>query len=165
MLILPQGYEKWKEETSIDESTGMLDKPTLRETGFKVTQEIDKRDDLLGSVLKWVLPDTFCADCGRKDISPEKAQGGTNGTYVFDEPRPDLQMRPGDVLHYPVCVDCYEASLWDDKSRLILPPSQQLKYRRAQRIGRNCQSYIKMLVIRGDKPLTEDHSYVRQQYY
>lgn len=161
MLILPKGYEHKKREWAVEETTGILDAPTLRETGFKVTQEIDKRDDLLGSVLKWIIPDTFCPDCERKDISPEQALEGLNGTYTFDEPRPDLQMRPGDVLQYGICGDCYQASMWDDSSRLQLPPAYRAKFRRAQRIGRNCQSWIKMMISRGDKPVVEGHSYVR----
>lgn len=159
MLILPKGYAAKKAEWAIEETTGILDKPTLKETGFSVTQEVDKRDDMLGTVLKWLLPETFCPDCERRDAEPCPEQ--SEGVYVFDEPRPDLEVRPGDVIIYYRCKDCYEASLWDEKSKLRLPPMYQAKYRRAKRVGKNVVSWIKAQLAGGNRPLTEGHSHVR----
>lgn len=161
MLILPKGYQAWKDELSQVEYHGTLEKATVRETGFTQTEHMDKRDDIHGTILKWDLPDTFCPDCERTTIDPTNAFNGSQGVWTFDEPRPEIKMRPGDVLLYNVCGDCREAAIWDDSSKLQLPPSYRAKFRRAQRIAQNCVLWIKARIISGEEPVNEGHSYVK----
>lgn len=157
-LIMPEGYNEWKEKTSIIDSEGLLYKPTKFETGEKVTEEIDKSADLFGSVMKWHLPDTFCPNCNRHDVPPEEAAKGSVGIQSYAEPRPDLLMQPRDVIIYSQCGPCRMVTLWGEThSKVWLPPDYMDRPARA--IEANLTAYIRAKIERGDKPVVEHHSY------
>ena len=158
MLILPKGYKQWKEDISITESEGLLHQKTKYETGEIVTEEIDKSADMLGTVMKWHLPDNFCPNCGRNDVSPEEAADGSDGMYTFNEAHPELLMLPRDVIIYGQCGPCRRTTLWGvAHTKVQLPPGYTECP--AQRVKQNLVDYIKAKIQRGDKPCVEGHSY------
>lgn len=157
-LIMPSGYDNWKEKISITESEGLLYQKTKYETGEVCTEEMDKREDVRGSILKWHLPDTFCPNCNRTDISPEEAAEGSIGVQQYTHPRPDIDMQPRDVIIYGQCGPCRMSTLWGEShTKVWLPPGYT--ERPSRWIEANITAYIKAKIARGDKPVNEGHSY------
>jgi len=157
-LILPDGYQGWKDKISITEHEGLLNAPTKYETGEVCTEEFDKSADIFGSIVKWLLPDTFCPNCNRTDVSPEEAADGSVGVQQYAFPRPDIDMLPRDVIMYGQCGPCRRSTLWgEDHTKVCLPPGY--KDRPARWIEANLTAYIRAKIERGEKPQNEGHSY------
>jgi hypothetical protein len=104
--------------------------------GCDVTKEIDPGhgDDSLRGARVWYLTDldafgkplkNFCVDCGRTSCvtgSDEKVNHSqpSPGVTVVDADRPDLDMRPGDVIAYWVCARCAEQPYKDQESGVVI---------------------------------------------
>lgn len=155
LIIRPDGGKAWKDKLHQYEPKGTFDRKTKSETNYGATEQVDKRDEARLSPMQWKLPSNFCPDCGRNDITPEQARAGSLGAFSFDEPRPELEMRPGDCLIFTQCGDCKTQQLWRDEPRLVyIGQSHRDLYKtHQQRMQDNVVAYIKMLKLRGEKPL------------
>lgn len=161
MLILPNGHGAWEQRMQSDECSGTLDQATYSETGFAAKTGALMDYHIQDSTLRWDIPWSFCPHCcpampGRA-IDRENAENGAPGIFLFDEPRPDLDVRPGHVIKYNTCGECRQHNIWGGKPKLIYPTGGFDRFQRTvqQRVQDGIVSWIKNAQLRGIKPLED----------
>lgn len=154
MLILPNGWKEYEERRNMYDVRHEHDQvPIMERNGFQVQDEKDMREAAAMTPTQWRLPWNFCPDCGRTDITKDNVNGP--GGLVFDEPRPEIDMRPGEALIYWICRDCHRRNRHDPANNLMLPGADRegMTYDRQARIQLHIINYVKMMRNRGEEPL------------
>ena len=75
---------------------------------------------------------------------------------MFDEPRPEINMRPGESLIYWECKDCVRNARMDPASRLEIYGADRggLTMDKQARVQMHIVQYVKMMRDRGDEPMS-----------
>lgn len=156
MLILPNGWKEYEDRRNNYDLRHESDPtPIMEQPGFKVNNEdVDTREAQALTPTQWKLPWNFCADCARTDITKDNVAGP--GGILFDEPRPEINMRPGEALIYWTCRDCLWKNRRDPAANLVLPGADRhgITMDRQARIQQHIIDFVKMLRFRGEEPLT-----------
>ena len=161
MLIRPDGAALWNENASVDEPLGTFGAATKRETGDKVTKQSGGPADLRGRKLYWKIPDNFCVHCEDTNVSPDLQDTGTVGVFEFSEPMPHLHMVPGDIIMYRVCGKCWDHERYGCNPRIYDAGYQRKRFNETvqETKQRVIETYIKSLILRGEKPVSTDHGW------
>lgn len=177
-LIFPRGYKEFQEKCRLYEPKGTWDKdPKWMTEGFKASgKDVKISDEIV--LLAWNLPANFCPSCRSNNIDP-KARCQTLfegfglsycrgqctpslGMFVFEEWRPDLQMKPGDVVRYNRCAKCNHDNLFG-KNEASFICSKEAWEEAAAREQENFQlaieGKIKSFILSGERPIAEQHRY------
>ena len=130
-----------------------------REMGHPVVNDkIDtKQDDTLAHERAWILPTSFCIDCGKTDIVPKRGPTGeqrlNTGVIVIDQERPDIGCKPGDVIMHFTCHDCIDTENWRNPNIIHIPTG--VHYETAhERRDRQAIEWCQAAWARGDSPIT-----------
>jgi len=184
LLLAPDGNKVLQERLSFGEYRGKRRGKKSFRDGCDVTKEENPGhgDDTLRGTRVWYLTDinerggplkNFCVDCGKNDRTPKPNPGqphtiSSPGITVIGENRPDLDLRPGDVIAYWVCPYCGEQPLLDqetedeeDVTPLLVDPYgnplapekkrkvDQLAEDRYERMKRNAYEWIRQAKLKG----------------
>jgi len=161
MLILTKGYERWKQMQDMFAS-GIRRTKSKIETGFSVGANASPHDDGF-KPRGWGLPKWFCIDC-RQEKEPELGRTSLNpGLMIFEENRPDLDLRPGDAAVYHTCNPCEQANLAESREKekysgLVGPDGEDLSEvvrddSREQRRLQTIFDWIRAAKLRGERPV------------
>jgi len=147
--IRPQGLKKAND--IVDYLTpGKFEK---RKGNF--TQEIDfdgAKKQAVPHQIIIKLPRNFCPDCDRQDRPHE---GGALNMSTYNEDRPDLGLKAGELLASSFCQEClskYQAQCNDPAQKLLLPSLQGTKSQKQRvdaermvRVKKNTENYIRVM--------------------
>lgn len=177
-LFLPNGYKEFQDKCQLYEPKGKWDKdPDWLTKGFKQQNlNVNISDEV--ALLAWNLPGNFCPSCRSNTADPSgrcqtlfegfslaHCRGQCTpalGTFIFEEHRPDLHMKPGDVIRYQRCAKCNHDNLFG-KNEASFICSKEAWEEAATREQENFQlaieGKIKSLILAGERPIAEQHRY------
>lgn len=169
MRPITEGWKAFQEGLSWGENR--------RRTPDKPANNIEpSRNDVqqMGSKSFWTLPENFCCDCGKGDIVMDfDAFGrklGGEAVWVIEhrDARPDLNLKPGDIIQGHYCYPCskarpavalYEPREYDpdvvDLDEELDDEGDGVKSwtkARAKRRWENVQSWVRAARLRGEEP-------------
>lgn len=173
-LFLPNGYGEFQEKCRLYEPKGTWDKdPEWLTKGFKPTKAADKKPDEI-PILAWNLPHTFCPACGSNSTNPQgkcdtlfegfalsNCRGQCTrslGTFVFEEHRPDLHMKPGDVIRYSRCAKCNHDNIFGKNEASFICTEdawEEAAAREQERFQLAIEGKVKAFISSGERPLSE----------
>ena len=191
LLFGMNGNARLQRKLSFGEYRGK-GKPTWKEKGMPVTgdgpsDDVGRKDkEKLRGIKAWILSDTtadgkacwnFCIDCGRTDVSiaspHDHLSQPSPGATVISENRPDLDLRPGDMVMYWVCARCekyrlhlmqkpddYESGVLVDQYGNSLNEDEEeraidrYERERTQRMIKNMVEWIRVKLEKGETPRT-----------
>lgn len=176
MLIFPNGYSEFQEKCRLYEPKGTWDKdPAWLSEGFKPSgKEVKISDEV--ALLAWNLPGHFCASCRSNSADPAGRCGisfeglamslcrgqctPSQGVFVFDEHRPDLHMRPGDVVRYQRCAKCNHENIFSKNEASFICTEEaweEAATREQEKFQTAIESKIKSFILSGERPFTENY--------
>lgn len=177
-LFFPNGYKQFQDKCEKFEPKGTFDKdPEWLTKGFKAKTEIDKSQEEV-ALLAWALPGNFCPACRSNTVNPDSesrcqtlfegflpahCRGQCTpslGVFIFDEHRPDLRMRPGDVVRYQRCAKCNHENLFGKNEASFICPKEAwdtAATRQQENFQIAIEGKIKALILAGDSPLAEQY--------
>jgi len=107
----------------------------------------------------WVLPPSFCAVCGKTDVTDSVGLDGTvrrpvPNVVLVDEPRPDIDLAPGEVVFCFTCPSCAWASRYggSNKPQLVDLDGNPLVSEDKTPEGR-LFDYIRSMKLRGERKI------------
>lgn len=177
-LILPKGYKAFQDKCKLYEPKGTWDKdPKWLTEGFKASGKDVKISDEI-ALLAWNLPANFCASCGSNTADPSGrcqtlfegfsvsyCRGQCTpalGTFIMEEHKPELHMRPGDVIRYQRCAKCNHNNLFSKKEASFICTKdawEEAASREQENFQLAIEQKIKSLILAGERPITEQHRF------
>jgi len=155
MLILPRGYEEFNKRREMFDPRDPIKRRDWVNDGNSPTATY-RQASAGQNTLMWKIDPNYCPDCGRKDISQENQRNGSHGIFTFDEPHPEVDMKPGDVIQYTRCGECRVESIFEKKNPALVYTHGDWDRARniAQvRIQNNVLGWIKARRMAGDNPI------------
>jgi hypothetical protein len=127
MLILPKGYQTWK-DLHDKYTPGRHDGRKLpHETGYRVEKQ--DSNEPTREQLRYELPNWFCVDC-------ESVVVPTNNDafciHMAHESYPGLDIKKGQAFAYYICEPCIHEAIWG-KARIWTPGVSRQATQQAQR--------------------------------
>lgn len=177
-LFLPNGYKVFQDKCQKFEPKGTWDKdPEWMSQGFKASgKDVKVSDEVV--LMAWDLPGNFCPACKSNTANPggrcETLFEGFSlsycrgqctpslGTFIFEEHRPDLHMKPGDLVRYRRCAKCNHDNLFNQNAATFICTKEaweEAAAREQEKFQLAIEGKIKALILGGDHPITEQHRY------
>ena len=116
MLIRPHGKEAWQRGQDRVTPGRHEKRKFTAEVGYRPAKIEHIQDGDIPPFDGYVLPRTFCVDCGDTQVTEQLGPDGKPricpGAWELDIDRPDLRLRRGDKVFFFICHICGHSELW-----------------------------------------------------